>query len=152
MVSATLVMPNGGGPPPDSAQASKNREPDKQARKRTVFIVDDERLVADTLAEILNDSGFEAIPVYSGQAALELLDKGAPDILITDVVMPGVNGIDVAKTFMTLSPKTRVVLLSGQAETRDLLRQAEREGASFELWAKPVPPDVVIKRLNQQPN
>jgi len=117
---------------------------------RSVLIVDDEPLIADTLAEILNDTGsFAAVAVYNGKSALEQARSHAPDILITDVVMPEINGIEVAKAVKSLCPKTRVVLLSGQAQTRNLTEQAKQEGYSFELWAKPIHPDVVLQRLKE---
>ena len=64
--------------------------------KPKVLVVDDERVIADTLAMILNQSGFDARPVYSGERALEMATTFAPDMLITDVIMDDLNGIDAA--------------------------------------------------------
>jgi len=150
-MNAALVMPYGDGPPSDSVLAGRNPNPDGEERPRTVLIVDDEHLIADTLADILNGSGdFLAVPVYDGASALKQARNAGPDILITDVVMPEMNGIDLAKAIKSICPKTRIVLLSGQAQTRDLMQQAEHEGYRFELWAKPMPPDEVLKRLNRK--
>ena len=148
-MSTTFVVPEHRIPPLAPTRQGKKSEPVTNYRKRTVIVVDDEPLVADSLAEILNGSGFEATPVYSGKAALELVLQRSPDIIITDVVMPFMNGIQVAKVSKAISPETRIVLLSGQAETRDLLHQAGHDGASFELWAKPVHPDILLRKLNQ---
>ena len=57
-----------------------------------VLVADDERVIADTLAMILNQSGFEARAVYSGERALEIALEFKPDMLISDVIMSGMNG------------------------------------------------------------
>ncbi len=112
--------------PAEQGDAALNR------RKRTVLIVDDETLIADTLTDILNESGlYEALAVYDGASAVRHVQERAPDILITDVVMPGMNGIELAKAVRALHPKTHVVLFSGQAHTRDLVEQARHEGFAF---------------------
>ena len=149
-MSAAFVMPRESDLPPDSVLASSNLNPGNEERRRTVLIVDDEHLIADTLAEILNDSGnFVAVAVYDGASALEQVRNTGLDILITDVVMPEMNGIELAKAIKSMYPKTRIVLLSGQAQTRDLIQQAEHEGYGFELWAKPIHPDILLERLKQ---
>jgi len=147
-----LVMPRGDGLPPDSLLAGRNPNYGKQERRRTVLIVDDEHLIADTLADILNDNNnFMAVALYDGPSALDWVRSTNIDILITDVAMPEMNGIELAKTIKSISPKTRIVLFSGQAQTRNLMQQARHEGYFFELWAKPMHPDDVLERLNQDP-
>ena len=63
--------------------------------KRRVIVVDDERLIADTLATILNNAGYDARAVYSGEQLVELLESFQPEVLIADVVMPGMTGIQI---------------------------------------------------------
>ena len=150
-MNAALVMPHGDSPPPDFVVGSKNPNSGKEERRRTVLIVDDEHLIADTLAEILNGSNFVAVALYDGASALEWVRGTSIDILITDVVMPEMNGIELAKSIKSICPKTRIVLLSGQAQTRDLMQQAGHEGYLFELWHKPMHPDDLLKRLKQDP-
>jgi len=148
-MSTTLVLPERQGSPKPEFPA-KSTGPADQRLHRTVLVVDDESLIADTLAEILNDSGdFDAIAVHDGESALEQAQNCAPDILITDVVMPGINGIELAKSIRSQYPKTRIVLLSGQAHARDFVRAASHEGYSFELWAKPIHPDLLLERLKR---
>jgi CheY-like chemotaxis protein len=64
--------------------------------KRRVIVVDDERLIANTLATILNNAGYDARAVYSGEQLVELLESFQPEVLIADVVMPGMTGIQAA--------------------------------------------------------
>jgi CheY-like chemotaxis protein len=112
-----------------------------------VLVVDDERVIADTLAMILNQSGFEARPAYSGEKALELASQWKPDMLISDVIMADLNGIEVAIRTRALLPKIKILLFSGQAATADLLEKARARGYEFEILAKPVHPQDLLTRL-----
>ena len=69
--------------------------PENQLKPK-VLVVDDERVIADTLAMILNQSGFEARPFIPAKRRVELASTFAPDMLITDVIMADLNGIDAA--------------------------------------------------------
>ena len=112
------------------------------------MIVDDEHLIADTLALILNRNGFDSTAVYSGETAVLAAAQQRPDILLTDVVMDGMNGIDAAIRISDDLPDCRIILLSGNAATDDLLTEARAEGHAFELIDKPVHPDYLIEHLN----
>ncbi len=91
--------------------------------KPKVLVVDDERVIADTLAMILNQSGFEARAVYSGEKAVELAASFTPDMLITDVIMADLNGIDAAIMIRALLPRIKILLFSGQAATAEPARE-----------------------------
>jgi CheY-like chemotaxis protein len=112
-----------------------------------VLIADDERIIADTLGLILNQNGFEAATVYSGQKAVEAAAAFRPQVFLADVVMPGMSGIEAAIQICMLIPECRVLLLSGQAATTDLLRDARVRGHDFEILLKPVHPTQLIDRL-----
>jgi CheY-like chemotaxis protein len=112
-----------------------------------VLIADDERLIADTLALILKQAGFQVEAVYSGEKAVEAARNQCPDIFVTDVVMPGMTGIDAAIAIAAINPACRILLLSGQAATTDLLRDARVRGHHFEVLLKPVQPSLLIDRL-----
>ena len=115
--------------------------------KPKVLVADDERVIADTLAMILNQSGFEARAVYSGERALELAPTFLPDMLISDVIMGGLNGIDAAIRVRSLLPQIKVLLFSGQAATADLLEKARVKGYEFEILAKPIHPQDLLNKL-----
>jgi CheY-like chemotaxis protein len=115
--------------------------------KPKVLVVDDERVIADTLAMILNQSGFDARAVYSGEKAVELAATFKPDMLITDVIMADLNGIDAAIMIRALLPSIKILLFSGQAATADLLEKARAKGYEFEILAKPVHPQDLLSRL-----
>jgi DNA-binding response OmpR family regulator len=115
--------------------------------KPKVLVADDERVIADTLAMILNQSGFEARAVYSGEKALELAPLFKPDMLISDVIMADLNGIDAAIRIRGLLPGVKVLLFSGQAATADLLEKARKDGYEFDILAKPVHPQDLLAKL-----
>src|ERR1700728_1755951 len=92
-----------------------------KADRPAILIVDDERVIADTLAIILSRSGFATFTAYNGSSALELAEIVQPRLLISDVVMPGMTGVELAITLGELVPDCKVLLFSGQAATADLL-------------------------------
>jgi CheY-like chemotaxis protein len=115
--------------------------------KPKVLVADDERVIADTLAMILNQSGFEARAVYSSEKALEVVPVFRPDMLISDVIMGELNGIDAAIQIRQVLPNIKILLFSGQAATADLLEKARAQGYEFEILAKPVHPQDLLTRL-----
>jgi CheY-like chemotaxis protein len=119
----------------------------ENSAKPKVLVADDERVIADTLAMILNQSGFEARAVYTGEKALELATTFTPDMLISDVIMADLNGIDAAIQMRALLPKIKILLFSGQAATADLLEKARTQGYEFEILAKPVHPQDLLNKL-----
>ena len=117
-------------------------------RPPRVLVVDDEKLVADSLTEILKCFNYDATPFYNGETAIEAAREICPDFVLSDVVMPTLNGVETVKKIREICPRARVILLSGNAATADLLRQAHSEGHDFELLAKPIHPDELLKRLH----
>jgi CheY-like chemotaxis protein len=115
--------------------------------KPRVLVADDERVIADTVTMILNQSGFEARAVYSGEKALEMVTSFEPNMLISDVIMADLNGIDAAIKIRRLLPEIKILLFSGQAATADLLEKARAEGHEFEILAKPVHPQDLLNRM-----
>ena len=125
----------------------KRRMSSEGRNKQRVLVADDERVIADTLAMILSQSGFETRAVYSGEQALEVAASFQPEMLISDVIMAGVNGIDAAIEIRRMLPQIKVLLFSGQAATADLLEKARARGYDFEILAKPVHPQDLLARM-----
>lgn len=112
-----------------------------------VFVVDDEVIIATTLAMILRQQGFDATSFSEPLKALEAARDEAPDLLISDVVMPQLSGIDLAIQVQELCPNCRVLLFSGQASTGHLLDEARASGHDFDLLSKPVHPADLLARI-----
>lgn len=115
--------------------------------RKSVVVVDDEKTIADTLAAILNNCGYRATAFYDPVAALASFDALAPDLVISDVVMPRMNGVELAVTIRQRYPSCKVLLFSGQAATADILANAREAGHDFELLAKPIHPKDLLARL-----
>ena len=118
-------------------------------KKPKVLVVDDERVIADTLAIILNQNGFNASAVYSGTGAIEKARAERPELIISDVIMEDMNGIDAAINIRQFLPNCKILLFSGQAATADLLENARARGHQFEILAKPVHPQDLVAKLRQ---
>ena len=112
-----------------------------------VFVVDDEPTIRETLAAILYNEGYKAIPFEDGAMALSAAAEESPDLLITDVMMPDMNGVDLAIHFENLHPECKVLLLSAAPDAWDLLASARLRGHDFELLHKPLQPVKLLERL-----
>jgi CheY-like chemotaxis protein len=117
--------------------------------KPKVLVVDDERVIADTLAIILNQAGFDASAVYTGNGAVEQAREIRPDLIISDVIMPDMNGIEAAINIRDFLPSCKILLFSGQAATANLLENARAQGHEFEILAKPVHPSDLLAKLRE---
>jgi DNA-binding NtrC family response regulator len=112
-----------------------------------IFVVDDEPVIASTLAAILQTNGFSAKFFTCPIEALTAARSKAPDLLISDVVMRGLSGVDLAIRIKAQCPECKVLLFSGQATTSDLLRDARSHGHDFQLLRKPVHPSEMLSRI-----
>jgi CheY-like chemotaxis protein len=116
-----------------------------------IIVADDEPMIATTLVEILETAGFDAVAVPDGVAAIEQARIIHPDILLSDVQMPRMNGIEAAKKIREFLPNCRIVLFSGHIETGDLLERARSEGHEFEILTKPIHPKDLLLALQHKP-
>lgn len=130
---------------------SKKSESDEtQPARPKVLVVDDQRLVADTVAQILEGAGFHAVATYDGWQALQIAATLQPDFLLCDVLMPRMNGVQLAIAIRRTYPEVRILLFSGQAGISEILLEGQRQGYDFELIPKPIHPLKLIERLKEQ--
>jgi DNA-binding NtrC family response regulator len=123
---------------------SKETEP----YRSTVLVVDDEGMIANTLVTILKQSGFSAYAAYDGESAIEAALVNPPALLISDVILPGMNGIELAINMTKIFPECKVILSSGQTITSKLLSAAASSGHNFVFLQKPVPPAVLLSQVH----
>lgn len=115
---------------------------------KRILIVDDEKNIADTLAMVFKIKGHEAMAAYSAESAVETIETFEPDIVLSDVMMGKMTGVDLAIYLSKARPDVKVVLFSGQAATADLLREASRKGHEFRLLAKPIHPQKLLDDIS----
>jgi len=118
-----------------------------------ILIVDDEPAIAESLSEILRAAGYEVAMATSGEDAVRDAEKFSPEILLTDVLMPAMNGFELALRVKEMLPNCRLLLFSGQASTAQLAKEQSerftRMGYRFELLPKPLHPDALLKVLEE---
>ena len=151
METASTPICLGNWDPGNSSEVNGAREKAEaraEARPK-ILVVDDERLLADTTAAILRHSGFETRIAYDGFAALEVAGSFHPDYILTDIMMPAMNGVELAIAITKMYPMTKIMLFSGQAGISEILEQSKAKGFKFPLLAKPVHPAKLIEGLRK---
>lgn len=121
--------------------------PDTLGRLR-VLVADDDCVIANTLTQILRLSGYEAEAVNSGEEAVTIAARRRPDVLISDVFMGGITGIEAAIRILEIVPECLVILISGQANTAHQLDDARHVGHGFQILSKPVHPNVLLEHVS----
>lgn len=116
-------------------------------RRPVILVVDDETAITDTLTEILNRSGYATMKAYDGEEALQIALMTPPNLLITDVILPGMTGIELAITVGRIYPDCKSLLCSGQSIALELQNCAASEGHRFTLLTKPVHPTEILARV-----
>jgi CheY-like chemotaxis protein len=114
-----------------------------------VFVIDDEPVIASSLAAILQMNGFSARFFTCPLEALAAARSESPDLVISDVAMPGISGIDLAIQMRAQYPSCKILLFSGQAATSDMLDGARAQGYNFRLLQKPVVPSEFLFEIGQ---
>lgn len=115
-----------------------------------VLIVDDESTIIDSLEGILSDDGFEVIHAYNGYEALKKIETHSPDIVLLDIWMPGMDGIDTLKEIKKMSPNLPVVMITGHGSIESAV-DATKSGA-FDFLEKPLSIDKVMVTINNALN
>lgn len=114
---------------------------------RRVLVVDDEPTARRSLAWLLCDAGYEVLTAPDGAEALATLDQARVDVLLTDLRMPGVDGLDLLRRGRILDPDLTVVMMTAHGDVTDAVR-AMSEGA-FWYVRKPVDLDQLLDVLHR---
>jgi YesN/AraC family two-component response regulator len=117
------------------------------ANLRLVLVVDDEPLIADTLVKILRKQHYAATAAYSAVEALAIARLVPPDFLITDILMPEMDGVDLAIAIKESIPDCKVLFFSGHANAIHLQDDPRCAAYDFPMLSKPVHPDILLANL-----
>jgi DNA-binding NtrC family response regulator len=115
-----------------------------------ILLVDDEVDFIVTLAERLELRGVNARVVHDGESALKAVADNVPQVIVLDVMMPGMKGIEVLQKVKSEHPEVQVILLTGQGKTRDGI-EGMRHGA-FAYLTKPLDLEELIRTVNDAIN
>ena len=116
-------------------------------RTPTVLIVDDEAVITETLSLILEAHGYPTRIARTGEEAVEQARASAPDVLVCDIILPGITGIDAAIQIRAVCSDCRIILISGAMLSTELLERARTDGNHFEVLAKPFHPSRLLELL-----
>jgi DNA-binding NtrC family response regulator len=111
---------------------------------QTVFVVDDEPGTALIIASILNASGFQATAFTDAEKVMQAAESCCPSILVSDVFMPQMNGVDLAIKFKAAYPECKILLFSAYPSANGLMEVATEKGHTFRLMSKPILPNDLV--------
>ncbi|RLB81238.1 MAG: response regulator [Deltaproteobacteria bacterium] len=114
-------------------------------RNLKILLVDDEVEFVTTLAERLELRGFRAQAVTDGESALHIIESDPPQVIILDVMMPGMGGLEVLKRIKTQHPQIHVILLTGHGSTKEGIEGMQR--GAFDYLMKPINIEELIKKM-----
>jgi FixJ family two-component response regulator len=113
-----------------------------------IFVVDDEATITRTLVAIFSDAGFDAKGFINPTGALNAAQIICPDLLVTDVVMDHLNGVELGTLFRAMHPACRVLLFSGRTLDAGLMEDAKNRGHEFDFLEKPAHPLNLLATVN----
>ena len=112
---------------------------------KTILIVDDEESICQTLGGILTDEGYEVVTAGSGEEALRVLEEEQPQLILLDIWLPGMDGIETLKAIKAAHPQLQVVMMSGHGTIETAL-EAIRVGA-IDFLEKPIALQKLLKTV-----
>jgi DNA-binding NtrC family response regulator len=117
--------------------------------KSLIFVVDDEEVIASTIAAILRLKGLDAVPFTQSSEALETSRSVAPDLLISDVMMPVLSGPELAEQVQARHPNCQVLLFSGEWDVADAMMAQYEHRLAYQMIPKPVHPRELLKKVRE---
>jgi CheY-like chemotaxis protein len=117
--------------------------------KALIFVVDDEEIIASTIVAILRLEGVDAVSFTSSSEALETSRSVAPDLLISDIIMPELSGTELAQHIQWRYPQCSVLLFTGEWDRADAEIAAFEDGLRYHLITKPVHPRELIRKVRE---
>jgi general secretion pathway protein E len=117
--------------------------------KASILIVDDDPNLRDTLSDVLEEKGYEVVTVQDGPTAIEEVKKRHFDLVLVDIVMPGMNGVEALREIKAATSQTTVLIITGQTAIEGLVSDALAVGASGVLY-KPLDIDSIVEMISSR--
>lgn len=112
-----------------------------------ILVVDDEPAIVETVCLLLEADGLNAIGAHSGAEAVAKAQESCPDLLFSDIVMPGMNGFELALQIKAHCPHCRLIFFSGYAEVAEMSSGLRERGYEFEVLRKPMLPTLMVEKV-----
>ena len=112
-----------------------------------ILLVDDEQEFVQTLSERLQTRNLESSVVYDGEQALEFVKKDEPDVMVLDLMMPGIDGIEVLRRIKRDHPRVEVIILTGHGSKRE--EELAEDLGAYAYLRKPVDIDLLARVMNE---
>ncbi len=116
--------------------------------KKSILIVDDEKDIRDILSYNLSKEGFDTHEAKNGEECLQMLNNFHPDLIILDVMMPGMDGIEVCETIRKTPGNQKVIICFLTARGEDYSQIAGLDAGADDYISKPIKPKVLVSRIN----
>lgn len=117
----------------------------KKKGKIKVLLVDDEEEFVNTLSERLNMRDVDSNTVFDGEQAMEYVSGEEPDVLVLDLKMPGIHGLEVLRWLKEFHPSIQVIILTGHGTEKD--EEKAKELGAFDYLKKPVETDSLLGKI-----
>ncbi len=114
--------------------------------RRTILIVDDEKSICQSLGSILADEGYEILTAGSGEDALKVIEEESPNLVLLDIWLPGIDGIETLKIIKSRFPQVRVIMISGHGNIETAVKSTKL--GAFDFFEKPLSMEKVILVVN----
>ena len=116
--------------------------------KQKVLVVDDQNGIRVLLAEVLGNEGYQALQASNGKTALEIVKNESPDLVLLDMKIPGMDGLDILKHIRQINPHIKVIMMTAYGEL-DMIKEAMELGALMH-FTKPFDIDELRQAVNRE--
>jgi len=117
-------------------------------RRPTILIVDDEPHLRNGLRRVLDKEGYETMVAADGETALRLAEERKPDVVLLDIIMPGMDGREVCRRLRKVASEAQIIYLTAKAEPNRPLHAKFSRGEADAFIAKPATSKRIISKIN----
>ena len=112
----------------------------------TILVVDDEESICLSLKGILSDEGYEVLTVQSGEECLDIIEEELPSLVLLDIWLPGIDGIETLKRIKSRHPQMQVIMISGHGSVESAVKTTKL--GAFDFIEKPLSLDKIVLVVN----